>query len=44
VQAFHVVIPESLTRRAALDAPDDAFARAHRAAESAMRRLSASAR
>ena len=44
VQAFHVSIPASLTRRAALDAPDDAFARAHRAAEAAVRRLSASAR
>ena len=44
VQAFHVSIPASLTRTSALDAPDDAFARAHRAAEAAVRRLSASAR
>jgi hypothetical protein len=44
VQAFHVAIPKSLAHRAALDAPDDAFARAHRAAEAAVRRLSASAR
>ena len=44
VQAFHVAIPASLTSRTALDAPDDAFARAHRAAEAAVRRLSTSAR
>jgi hypothetical protein len=44
VQAFHVAIPQSLTRRVAQDVPDDAFARAHRAAEAAVRRLSASAR
>jgi hypothetical protein len=44
VQAFHVSIPASLPSRAALDAPDDAFARAHRAAEAAVRRLSTSAR
>ena len=41
VQAFHVAIPATLTRS---PAPDDAFARAHRAAEAAVRRLSASAR
>ena len=40
VQAFHVSIPASLTRGSALEAPDDAFARAHRAAEAAVRRLS----
>jgi hypothetical protein len=46
VQAFHVLIPASLTRRdkSALDSRDDAFARAHRAAEAAVRRLSASHR
>jgi hypothetical protein len=46
VQAFHVLIPPSLTKRAAAahDAPDDAFARAQRAAESAVRRLSSAAR
>jgi hypothetical protein len=42
VQAFHVFIPETLARRgrAAAAATDDAFARAHRAAEAAVRRLS----
>jgi hypothetical protein len=42
VQAFHVLLPASLTQRgkAALDAADDPFARAHRAAEAAVRRLS----
>ena len=40
VQAFHVSIPASLTRGSAREAPDDAFARAHRAAEAAVRRLS----
>lgn len=42
VQAFHVLIPATLTQRgkAAPDAGDDAFARAHRAAEGAVRRLS----
>jgi len=44
VQAFHVSIPASLTRGDAADAPDDAFARAHRAAEGAVRRLSSSTR
>ena len=46
VQAFHVLIPASLTKRgaAALDAADDAFGRAHRAAESAVRRLSSATR
>jgi hypothetical protein len=46
VQAFHVLIPPSLTRRdnGALDSGDDAFARAHRAAEAAVRRLSSSTR
>jgi hypothetical protein len=45
VQAFHVLIPPSLTsQKAAHGAPDDAFARAHRAAESAVRRMSSAAR
>ncbi len=46
VQAFHVLIPASMTRRdkGALDSRDDAFARAHRAAEAAVRRLSTSPR
>ena len=44
VQAFHVSIPASLTRGSAPAAPDDAFARAHRAAEAAVRRLSSSTR
>ena len=46
VQAFHVLIPASLTQRgnAAAAAADDAFARAHRAAEAAVRRLSTSNR
>lgn len=41
VQAFHVLIPRSPARRgaAAFAGPDDAFARAHRAAEAAVRRL-----
>ncbi|HVJ31097.1 MAG TPA: hypothetical protein VNA66_12370 [Gammaproteobacteria bacterium] len=40
VQAFHVSIPASLARSSTPAAPDDAFARAHRAAEAAVRRLS----
>jgi len=46
VQAFHVLIPASLTRRGAEAnaTPNDAFARAHRAAEAAVRRLSTSTR
>jgi hypothetical protein len=46
VQAFHVLIPVSLTKRGAgeADAADDAFGRAHRAAEAAVRRLSSSTR
>jgi hypothetical protein len=44
VQAFHVSIPASLTGGPAPGAPDDAFARAHRAAEAAVRRLSSAAR
>jgi hypothetical protein len=44
VQAFHASIPASLTRSGATAAPDDAFARAHRAAEAAVRRLSSAAR
>jgi uncharacterized oligopeptide transporter (OPT) family protein len=45
VQAFHVLIPPTLARGpAAPAATDDAFARAHRAAEAAVRRLSASTR
>jgi len=41
-QAFHLLIPASLNERSgnATDATDDAFTRAHRAAESAVRRLS----
>jgi hypothetical protein len=42
VQSFHAFIPASLTRAAAAALPDDAFARAHRAAEAAVRRLSSS--
>ncbi len=44
-QAFHVLIPASLMQsgKAAPDTADDAFARAHRAAEAAVRRLSSSA-
>jgi hypothetical protein len=43
VQAFHVLIPPALGGRAdsSPDASDDAFIRAHRAAEAAIRRLSA---
>ena len=44
VQAFHVSIPASLGHKSAPHAPDDAFARAHRAAEAAVRRLSSSTR
>jgi hypothetical protein len=44
VQAFHVSIPTSLGHKGAPEAPDDAFARAHRAAEAAVRRLSSTAR
>ena len=46
VQAFHVLIPASLTQRGGVSpaATDDAFARAHRAAEAAVRRLSSSTR
>ena len=46
VQAFHVLIPATLARRAgaAAHAADDAFAHAHRAAESAARRLSSAPR
>ncbi len=41
VQAFHALIPPALARgRMAPDAADDGFARAHRAAEAAVRRLS----
>lgn len=40
VQALHVVVPKSLERRAARADAGDAFARAHRAAEEAVRRLS----
>jgi hypothetical protein len=44
VQAFHVLIPASLTRGATrATPPDDAFRRAHRAAENAVRRLSSAA-
>ena len=43
VQSFHVVIPHSLGASASgsVDAADDAFARAQRAADAAVRRLSA---
>ena len=43
VQAFHVLIPPALGAHAsgAADAADDAFARAQRAADAAVRRLSA---
>jgi hypothetical protein len=46
VQAFHVLIPATLRQRtaAAHDAASGAFARAHRAAEAAARRLSSSTR
>jgi hypothetical protein len=46
VQAFHVLIPPSLARRGAPahDRADDAFGRAHRAAEAAVRRLSSATR
>jgi hypothetical protein len=45
VQAFHVLIPATLGERArSRAATDDAFARAHRAAEGAVRRLSAAGR
>ena len=41
VQAFHALIPTTLRRgSAALEAADDGFSRAHRAAEAAVRRLS----
>jgi hypothetical protein len=42
VQAFHVLIPPTLTQRGATrgETADDAFARAHRAAEAAVRRIS----
>jgi hypothetical protein len=44
VQAFHVFVPATLTRaKPAIDV-DDPFARAHRAAEAAVRRLSSSTR
>jgi hypothetical protein len=42
VQAFHILIPASLPRGAARATPDDAFLRAQRAAEAAVRRLSSS--
>jgi hypothetical protein len=43
VQAFHVLIPPTLGAHArdSTDAADDAFARAQRAADAAVRRLSA---
>jgi hypothetical protein len=47
VQAFHVAIPASLAAHDASKAEpptDDVFARAHRAAEAAVRRLSSTAR
>jgi hypothetical protein len=47
VQAFHALIPPALARRGdtnAADDTEDAFSRAHRTAESAVRRLSGAAR
>lgn len=45
VQAFHALIPPTLQRGAAAAAADeDGFARAHRAAEAAVRRLSTTTR
>jgi hypothetical protein len=46
VQAFHAVIPASLAGSAAAAErpPEEVFARAHRAAEAAVRRLSSTAR
>jgi hypothetical protein len=44
-QAFHALIPATLSReRTATEGTDDSFSRAHRAAEAAVRRLSASPR
>jgi hypothetical protein len=45
VQAFHALVPQTLKRRdaAAREPEVDAFARAHRAAEAAVRRLSSTA-
>jgi hypothetical protein len=45
-QAFHVLIPASFTQggSVARDSADDAFTRAHRAAEAAVRRLSSTTR
>lgn len=40
VQAFHTLIPPSLTQAAAAEGPDDAFVRAQRIAEAAVQRLS----
>jgi hypothetical protein len=42
-QAFHVLIPASVRPGQGSPAADDAFARAHRAAEAAVRRLSGTA-
>ena len=43
--AFHALIPPTLQRGAAAPAAaDDAFSRAHRAAEAAVRRLSVTTR
>ena len=44
VQAFHVFVPTTLTSTKPAPAADDSFARAHRAAEAAVRRLSSSTR
>lgn len=42
IQAFHALIPPTLAQRAEImDSTEDAFARAYRTAESAVRRLSA---
>jgi hypothetical protein len=43
VQSFHVLLPASLGADASAATGDDAFARAHRAAEAAVRRLSSAA-
>ena len=44
VQAFHVFMPATLTGAKHAHAADDTFARAHRAADAAVRRLSSSTR
>jgi len=45
VQAFHTLIPQALAQRGEVaNGTEDAFARAHRTAESAVRRLSGAVR